>query len=107
MLLCAEPTASFPAKIGAKSGMLTIRIYNSRDQQTPPEAVSLLVNGCAAHNWRQVLTFGIWLTFGDARCSSHIDRSFYRKKKTFVEGSCKDESEASTCSPGGIRSNRY
>src|SRR6266852_4550842 len=57
MLLCAEPTASFPAKIGAKSGMLTIRIYNSRDQQTPPEAVSLLVNGCAAHDWGQVLTF--------------------------------------------------
>ena len=57
MLLCAEPTASFPAKIGAKSGTLTIRIYNSRDQQTPPEAVSLLVNGCAAHDWGQVLTF--------------------------------------------------
>jgi hypothetical protein len=57
MLLCAEPTASFPAKIGAKSGTLTIRIYNSRDQQTPPEAVSLLVNGCAAHYSRQVLTF--------------------------------------------------
>ena len=56
MLLCAEPTASFPAKIGAKSGTLTIRIYNSRDQQTPPEAVSLLVNGCAAHDWGQVLT---------------------------------------------------
>jgi hypothetical protein len=50
MLLYAEPTASFPAKIGAKSGTLTIRIYNSRDQQTPPEAVSLLVNGCAAHD---------------------------------------------------------
>ncbi len=47
------------------------------------------------------------ITFGDVCCSSHIDRSFYRKKKTFVEGSCKDESEASTCSAGGIRSNRY
>jgi hypothetical protein len=26
---------------------------------------------------------------------------FIRKKKTFVEGSCKDESEASPCSPEG------
>ena len=48
----------------------------------------------------------IWLTFGDVCCSSHIDRSFYRKKKTFVEGSGKDESEASTCSAGGMRRNR-
>jgi len=42
---------------GAKSGTLTIRIYNDRDQQTPPEAVSLVVNACAAHDWGQLLMF--------------------------------------------------
>jgi hypothetical protein len=49
----------------------------------------------------------IWHTFGDARSSSSIERSFYMNKNTFVEGSGEDESEASACSPGGIRSNRY
>jgi hypothetical protein len=50
---------------------------------------------------------GIWLTFGDACSLSHIERSFYKKKNMFVEGSYEDKSEASTCSAKGVRGDRY
>ncbi len=29
------------------------------------EAALQVVNRCAAHDWRQVLIFGIWLNFGE------------------------------------------
>ena len=42
---------------GAKSGMLTARIYNHRALQIASRVVSQVANGCAAHDWRQVLIF--------------------------------------------------
>src|SRR5215813_12697108 len=51
---------------GAKSDMLTARIDNSRAQQSVSRAVSQALDGCAAQDWGQVLTFPFWLTFGDA-----------------------------------------
>jgi len=46
----------------------------------------------------------IWLTFGDVASYPCIERSFYRNKNTFVEGSYEDGSKASACYPRGIRS---
>ena len=45
-----------PAQVGQTRGTLVIRIYNYRAQQTAPEAFSLVANGCAVHDWRQLLT---------------------------------------------------
>jgi UbiD family decarboxylase len=50
-------TAEIVAETSAKSGMLTARIYNHRALQVASRVVSQVANGCAAHDWGQVLMF--------------------------------------------------
>jgi hypothetical protein len=49
--------SAFSRDPGAKSGLLTARIYNHFALPLASRAVSQVVNGCAAHDWGQVLVF--------------------------------------------------
>ena len=53
----SELSVRFSAKTGATSGRLPARIYNHFALPLASRAVSLLVNGCAAQDWGQLLMF--------------------------------------------------
>src|SRR5439155_13086752 len=55
---------------------LSVRIYNYHAQQSARGAVSQMANGCAAHDWGQMLTFRV------KTCS--LFRSFTKSVKKCV-----------------------